>query len=302
MAIEKRLIAVPPQLFIADGNSSGMGSIEVSDSTLFKVKQHVTVVAAGFPNLDLEIKRIDTATLIFVGPRTGSIDLRADLANYTIANTAFIYANEQGRPGVPEQTIPRSTFEEEPTLAVRSHLVDKLGNPYTVDSPFPVQLSDGSINIGPVNAELEIQLSHLDNDPNIGDIHDSVRIGDGTDVLAINPDGSINVVADITSGGSLTTNDGLSNGGVNGSLSLIAANTQYEAKVGISRLSNRKSLVITALDDMYWGFSNTVTVATGTPLFKNQQIVFAINPDSSTFQVWLVASGANKSARITESP
>jgi len=103
-------------------------------------------------------------------------------------------------------------------------------------------------------------------------------------------------------GGSLTTDDGLSSGGVNGSLSLVIANTQYEAKVGVSRLSNRKSLVITALDDMYWGFSNTVTTATGTPLFKNQQIVFAINPDSNTFQVWLVASGASKSARITESP
>ena len=98
----------------------------------------------------------------------------------------------------------------------------------------------------------------------------------------------------------LKTADGLREGGTQGALSLTTGNTQYEAKVGASRLANRKSLTITALDDMYWGYNNTVTTATGTPLYKNQQIVFAIDPDS-TFQVWIVASANGKTARITES-
>ena len=76
----------------------------------------------------------------------------------------------------------------------------------------------------------------------------------------------------------LKTADGLREGGTQGAL----------------------SLTITALDDMYWGYNNTVTTATGTPLYKNQQIVFAIDPDS-TFQVWIVASANGKTARITES-
>jgi len=97
------------------------------------------------------------------------------------------------------------------------------------------------------------------------------------------------------------TQDGLSQGGVAGNLILVTGGTAYEAKVGGSRLSNRKSLTITALDNMYWGYDNTVTVATGTPLKKNQQIVFSIDPDS-TFQVWLVDSSSNINARITESP
>lgn len=46
-------------------------------------------------------------------------------------------------------------------------------------NPIFVQLSDGSVNIGTVNAELEVQLSHRDDDPDSGDVHDSVRIGDG---------------------------------------------------------------------------------------------------------------------------
>ncbi len=62
---------------------------------------------------------------------------------------------------------------------------------YSADKPLFVQLSDGSIEIGTVNAELEVQLSHQDDVPDTGDIADSVQIGDGTDTLEINPDGSI---------------------------------------------------------------------------------------------------------------
>lgn len=75
--------------------------------------------------------------------------------------------------------------------ARRVKIVGNSGEENGPDNPVHVQLSDGSINVGTVNAELEVQLSHLDNDPNSGDIHDSVRIGDGENLLAINPDGSL---------------------------------------------------------------------------------------------------------------
>jgi hypothetical protein len=108
--------------------------------------------------------------------------------------------------------------------------------------------------------------------------------------------------ASVSINGDVGTADGLSGGGVNGNLTLTTANTAYEAKVGVSRQAFRKSLTITALDDMYWGYSNAVTTANGTPLYKNQQIVFSIDPNDSSFQVWLVASANTKNARITESP
>jgi hypothetical protein len=121
---------------------------------------------------------------------------------------------------------------------------------------------------------------------------DNVVLVDGTDPTKKNTV-SINGDAGVT--------DGLSNGGVNGLLTLTLANTSYEAKVGASALIYRKSLVIHALDDMYWGYASTVTTANGIPLFKNQQLTFSIDPDS-TFKVFLVASGASKTARIAESP
>ena len=114
------------------------------------------------------------------------------------------------------------------------------------------------------------------------------KITDGTDT------------AKITTNSDLSVSDGLRDGGVYGALTLTTGGTTYEAKVGGSRLANRKCLTITAMDDMYWGYSSSVTTSNGTPLYKNQQIIFSIDPDS-TFQVWLVASSSSKSARISES-
>ena len=114
------------------------------------------------------------------------------------------------------------------------------------------------------------------------------RLTDGTDNVAV------------TANNDLSVSDGLSNGGVNGALTLTTANTAYQAKVGASALVNLKNLTITALDDMFWGYNNTVTTATGSPLYKNQVITFDVDPDS-TFQVWLVASANGKTARIAES-
>lgn len=118
----------------------------------------------------------------------------------------------------------------------------------------------------------------------------------GTIVLS---DGVDNVK--ITSLRDLSVSDGLRGGGLQGALTLTTANTTYEAKVGASRLTNRKSLTIFANNDMFWGYTNTVTTSTGTPLKKNEKIIFSIDPDS-TFQVWLVSATNSSTARITESP
>lgn len=102
--------------------------------------------------------------------------------------------------------------------------------------------------------------------------------------------------------GDLNVNDGLKAGGVQGNLGLTTANIAYEAKVGVSRLSNRKCLMIQAFDsDMFFGYSNSVTTSTGTLLLKGQLITFNIDANASAFQVWLVSANNNKNARITES-
>lgn len=197
--LEKRFYAVPPQLFTADGTEKGVVKIAANVCSLFKVKQKVVITATGLPNLNLEIKQIDANDNIQVGPiPTGkpgvdtSIRARTDISAYTVALGALIYANEQIRQDIGPDEINRATYEEEPTVAQRSVLVDECGNKINELNPLPVAATfDGDVHIG------SIRITACDDDPNVGDTHSSVRIAgpDCDNEMIVNPDGSINVVS-----------------------------------------------------------------------------------------------------------
>lgn len=62
-------------------------------------------------------------------------------------------------------------------------------------------------------------------------------------------------------------------------------------------LANRKSLTVTPTNGtVYWGYANTVTTSTGTPIFKNQTYSWCIG---SNVHVYLIA-GSTTDCRITE--
>lgn len=106
----------------------------------------------------------------------------------------------------------------------------------------------------------------------------------------------------ITTNGDQKVSDGLRNGGVYGAVSIPTANTPVEAKIGASRLTNRKFLQIYSNNNgLFWGLDNTVTTTSGTPLVSGQVITFSIDADSS-FQIWLVGSTNGKSVQVTECP
>lgn len=124
--------------------------------------------------------------------------------------------------------------------------------------------------------------------------HDSlkgtVKVTDGTDTQGVSTNGDAKVV------------DGMRNGGVYGALNIPTANTPVEAKVGVSRLSNRKLLMITIENNgIFWGLDNSVTTTSGISTVNGQVLTFAIDPDS-TFQVWLVGNANNKNVHIAEIP
>lgn len=173
--------------------------ITVSTTNALHVKQKITLRNGPSTQTDLEIKRVLSATQIQVGPIGNEM---GNIINPTIYNGGTLEAEEQERNKVSNDITMRAVYQEEPAVALRTVPVDWLGRFYTTDNPFPVQLSDGSINIGTVNAEIETQLSHLDNFPDLGDYHDSVRIGgrNGPEMV-VNPDGSINIAIVPTSGG-----------------------------------------------------------------------------------------------------
>ncbi len=190
MAIEKKWEQIPPVAFSSNGTSDGI--IALLTTRGFRTKQKVNLKSNTQDTILLEVKRVISKTQLLVGPLNQNLETVTDISAFLTADNATIDAPEQPRPSIPLQEHERAVFEEEPVVAKRTVLVDQFGRMFDVDNPVPVQLTDGSINIGTVNAEIEVQLSHKDNYPDPGDVNDSVRIGDGTDELQINPDGSIN--------------------------------------------------------------------------------------------------------------
>lgn len=181
MANERLWDSIGPVAFTANGGSDGV--VTVASVAGMRVKQLVTIQSnTQQPSQEkLEIKKVLSLTKIIVGPvkTNGQFMTRANLSAYLVADSATIKILEQPKSKPPAADIIAAVYEQEPVVGIRTFGVDELGRPYNTKNPLPVQLSDGNINIGTVNAELEVQLSHKDNDPDAGDVHDSLRIGDG---------------------------------------------------------------------------------------------------------------------------
>jgi hypothetical protein len=65
--------------------------------------------------------------------------------------------------------------------------------------------------------------------------------------------------------------------------------TAAEALGAATILANRKMLSITPTNGtVYWGYSNAVTTATGTPIFKNQNMVFSVGP---SVHIYVISAG-----------
>ena len=144
--LEKRWKAIPPQTFVSSGSATGQ--ITVVDATLFRVKQTIVISADTIPSRDdLEVKRVLDETTLLIGPKSGNIDSREDLSAYVAGANPIIYTNEQLRSKIPEQEVERLTYEEEPYVARRVIVVDKLGRPVNmaVDGITPQEWDDVQI-------------------------------------------------------------------------------------------------------------------------------------------------------------
>lgn len=177
MAIERLWERVSPIAFTADGGQDGL--VTVSSVECLKVKQTVKITAIGQPTLKLEVKRVASPTQLYVGPiqnsnrQKGNKNLlsRTDLSAYTVANSAQILAAEQSKPRLKPEDIIQASYEQEPTLALRSYLVDKVGkafgsseNPVNITGSLEVDLetpnkqSIQNITLPTANTEVSVSL------------------------------------------------------------------------------------------------------------------------------------------------
>lgn len=95
-----------------------------------------------------------------------------------------------------------------------------------------------------------------------------------------------------------SVSDIVNTSGVYGSLTV--GTSAIEVKVGSNRLAFRKS--VTFLNNsnrvIYWGYNNSVTTSTGTPIEKGQMVTWSIGEDLA---IWVIGEAANLNSRITES-
>ena len=141
------------------------------------MKQVVIVASNTQPNLELEIKKVQSSTQIVLGPRTGNIFATTDISAYTTTDSAYIFANEQKRPTITADEFERATYEEEPTVAKRTILVDEFGNKITTANPLP---TSATINVPPITVDTVGQGA-----PAVSANAWPVKISDGVDTVGI---------------------------------------------------------------------------------------------------------------------
>lgn len=173
--------------------------ITITDAFGLHPKQRITLTN-GSDKLIVEIKRVISTTQLSVIAYENKKVLTQDKFESMIApfNGGTLTAPEQERNKIGGDVALKNAYAEEPTVAIRTNLVDYWGCQYATDNPLPVQLTDGEINIGVVEANIEVQLSHLDDWPKPGRIHDSIRIGNGDYIADVDSDNQLKVTGSFT--------------------------------------------------------------------------------------------------------
>ena len=197
MALQRSWGAIAPELMTANGTTSGIITL-ASTAGLYNGRS-VTLFSDEVQPTVVTISRV-------LSPTTFQVNM-FDASAFTTAQNAAVSSPEQGRPTINSTEVLQAVYEAEPLVALRTLLTDNFGNQYNSQNPLPVELYDGSMNIENLNQNLSVQLTALDNSPKAGDVHDSVRIGNGQYELKINADGSINVagVTEASSGSTAPT-------------------------------------------------------------------------------------------------
>ncbi len=150
MAYERKLAAVLPQAFTANGTSVGVVTIE--DTTGFYIKQFVNLQSDALQSAGFQVKNVLSNTQLIIGLPNNSLKAPLnplDLSAYLVSDGATISAPEQDNFTIKPDDHYLATFLPAPVSADRVVPVDPHGNFYNDNNPLPVAF-DGTITIGDV--------------------------------------------------------------------------------------------------------------------------------------------------------
>lgn len=91
--------------------------------------------------------------------------------------------------------------------------------------------------------------------------------------------------------------DILNNGGTQAAL--IVGTTAVEVKVGAFRLEGRKTVTLynNSNKTIYWGYNNTVTTSSGTPIQKKELVTWEAGDNQ---EIWIISDSSGNNVRVTE--
>lgn len=175
MALERAWLTVTPIPLVADGTAQGL--VTVADTAGFKVKGSAYLANTNGLQMIVQINQVISPTQMVVGKQgsspssTGGAASGAvvDISAFTVITGSTIGFPQQPKNKIKTDDIDEAIYEADPTVAIRSVLVDQYGNFYDIDNPIPI-IFDGTISIG----EVEV-------------------IGKNGNTIEPNTDGSINV-------------------------------------------------------------------------------------------------------------
>ena len=144
---EKRYLEISPKSFTADGTTLGL--LTISSTYRFKVGQSVVVKSDTQPSIKVKIQRVISDTQLVVIDLSESVVTRKkiDMSMYLVVDTATIELLEDKRPVIDLHEIQRQVYEEEPTIALRTHNVDWLGRSYSPSNPVPVETAIAELSL-----------------------------------------------------------------------------------------------------------------------------------------------------------
>lgn len=109
-------------------------------------------------------------------------------------------------------------------------------------------------------------------------------------------DGTFDTVKQ-TNSNELQMADIVDGGGLQGAITV--GTTAVAIRVGGSNLANRKRLTFinNGTQTLYWGYTNAVTTASGTPIMRNQPVSDSWGPNTT---IWIIATSGTHDVRVTE--
>ena len=142
MSFERKLAAVPPQAFTANGTT--LGVVTIADTQGFYIKQSVTIKSDTLQEASFQVKNVLSDTQLILGPTNNSLNASpkntSNLSAYLVSDNAVIFAVEQDNFPIKPDDHYLATYLPAPVSADRVVNVDPHGNFYNYGNTYPVNI------------------------------------------------------------------------------------------------------------------------------------------------------------------